>query len=245
MLPRPLESRRPSRPAVACALVLAVAPAGAAAQDRDARFWTLGAQARAGAAITLQPRDEPGDVTLLNGSGFQGPGFGFAGVARYRLHPSIALQFEAGVGSYRMTGWAERGEERRELTLEHVSIELGAFVQGAVQLGVIELFAGLGVVPRIGTTADITDTYRGSTPPDAAPIAATTTAFPIAAELGVAWSNDRVRLPISVRGAWNAAYPDRTLDRLSDWRSFDDRGRYAVEHDFDVLATVGIDLPLR
>lgn len=236
---------RPRRAALGASLVLALSPALAEASEADTRYWTLGAQARAGAAITVQPNDQPGDVTLLYGSGFQGPGFGFAGVARCRLHPAVALQFELGVGSYRLTGWAARDDERRELTLEHVSIELGALVQGSMLLGSIELFAGLGVTPRVGTTADITDTYRGSTPPDAAPVAATAVAFPIAAELGFAWTGNRVRLPVSVRGMWNASYPDRTIDRLSDWRSFDDRGRYAVEHDFDVLAVVGVDLPLR
>jgi hypothetical protein len=209
-----------------------------ASEPADSR-WSIGASFAAGLALTSRPEDQAGQVTLLYGTGFRGPGFRGVAYGRYRLHEHVLLQLELGAGRYRGNGYASRGEVRRDLDLKHTAVEVAALVH--IPIGVLEAFVGLGIAPRIGVSSSIRDSASEQNPPDRAPLAATTNGFPLVAELGFAPRVQSLRFPIAFRAGWNVAYPARTVDRLVDWSSFDDRGRYLVEHDFDLLVLIGVD----
>lgn len=221
-------------------LCVLVATPAQASEGNESR-WSVGASFGAGLALTSRPEDRPGQVTLLYGTGFRGSGLRGVVYGRYRVHQRVQLQLELGAGRYRLNGYASRGDLRRDLDLTHSAVELAALVHVPFRWRALEAFAGLGVAPRIGTSSSIRDSAGGRNPADLAPLAATSNAFPLVVELGFAPHIQSLRFPVAFRAGWNVAYPARTVDRLVEWSSLNDRGRYLIEHDFDLLVTVGID----
>jgi hypothetical protein len=231
--------------AAACAVCVALVALAAAPLAAEPG-WHVGAALAGGVGVTSRPEDGAGELTLLHGTGFQGPAVRLAVVAHRDVAPFATVGAELGYGRYQLNGFATRAGETRELTLTHAGIELLAIARVHVPLDRVRPALGFGLGPRIGLSARLRDSAAGTPGIDPAPRGARDIGFPLLIEAGAAvrvstgWD-----LALRVRGAWNVAYPATTGDRLSGWSSFDDVGEYRVEHDVDVLVALEVTRALR
>lgn len=233
--------------ALLAASATTIAPPAAHAQAPDdprsasATSWSLRAQA--GGSITGRPEDGPGEVTLLLGTGFTGPAFGFEAGVRHLVTELVGVRAALGIVRAQGTGWANVDDTRRELTLSFVALELPVLLEVTwPPNAVVAPWAAVGVAPRVGVAASATESRTGFIEDRGAPAIARTTSLLLLGEAGIAFQQGRFRVPVGVRVAWNATYPATTRDRLPSFRSTEDPGAYLVENDLTVVATFGLDI---
>jgi len=204
----------------------------------------ISARVGVGGVITGRPADNPGEPTLLYGSGFSGLGFRIAGGVSLEVVSDLKLRAELGVGRSTQQGFARAENEELELRLGLTTLELPFGVEYGFDLGPLDLFAQAGVGPRFGVAARATEErigFSAGTPPIEVRLG---TSWLVHFEAGGAVELGDVRVPFGVRWAYNLSYPNTTRERFDPYNGLDDPGAYLVENDFVILFTTGVDFEL-
>jgi hypothetical protein len=202
---------------------------------------SFGIAAGVGAAVTGRPDDTIDAPTLLNSSGYSGLALRFQGHANYRLSQTLRLRAALAFARYRMTGFAETSNTRRELSLDLNAIEFLPSFEFNRDLGPVILIAGVDAGVRFGLSATATEERTGFSSDTPAPAVSTAVNLLAGAHAGVAIDLGALQIPITGVALWNVTYPDTTLERLRDFQSTESPGAYTVDNDFVFMALVGID----
>ena len=202
---------------------------------------SFGVAAGLGAAVTGRPDDAVDAPTLLNGSGYSGLAARFQGHANYRLSQTLRLRAALAFARYRMAGFAETSNTRRELTLDLNAIEFLPSFEFNRDLGPVILIAGVDAGVRFGLSATATEERTGFSSDTPAPAVRTAVNVLAGAHAGFAIDLGALQIPITGVALWNVTYPNTTLERLRDFQNTESPGAYTVDNDFVFIALIGVD----
>ena len=193
-----------------------------------------------------RPEDLPGEVTLLSGSAFSGPGFVVGpSYEIVGLLPSISLETGLLYTRTSATGFEQRGMQKREVLIESASMRLPLWLKLRFPSSkAIGFHFGLGAEVLYGFSSGVT--VREESVPLGESLdleTASVTAFHLSGQFGVEFDLVKLRIPLNVHVTFNPGAGGTTKDRYVAY-SEDDPGPFKSEFDYELLFLLGLTLPL-
>jgi len=227
---------------LALGVLLSTAHAPAAVASDDHHGLSLGLRLGLGGAIVGRAADQPGQVTLLYGSGYTGSAVRVGLTGAYGFGSRFRVRMEAMYARHAAAGFAETDTSRRELHFAARALEFPVILEVFHQFGIVEPYAQVGLGPRFGLFARSEDRRFGFVVDEPGPEIRPGNALVGHFEVGVGFHAHRFRVPIGVRATRNLSYPGTTRGRVENPHDVSNPGRYTVDYDYTFLFTVGIDL---
>jgi hypothetical protein len=247
-------NRRPSfagQLLVALALLLVSPPLSAQGADRAADpsperdRVELGLLLGGGFYHLNAPEDPAGATTFLFGSAFSGGGFTVGPSAAFELMPWLGLGVDLLFSTVEVTGNAESGDLRREVSFSEQTLRLDLLARLILPLEQPEIDIGLGVELALPLASGVSESVTGFDPGADPPLESTSSVWVLPlAHLGVSIRLGRVTIPLALRLGWNPAYPDTTAERFETFASVEEPGPFTVGVDWYVGGLVGVRFAL-
>ena len=191
-------------------------------------------------AFLSQPSDPAGSLTYLYGSSFSGGGLTVAPSVVFDLTPIFSLQTDLGYTGTWLSGFAEDGERRIDVSITDHSLELALVALLDFDFSAIDLEVGLGPKLSVGVAGSLEEEFINNPVPDGGINVATSTWVGLVTQLGVTFESSTADIPIAARFTWNPAYPDTTADRFDGFVDADDPGTFLLGSDWSVSLSVGV-----
>ncbi len=229
-------TRRPLTAALIGAIALMFALPVSATPTRITVGGTIGGQY----AFLSQPSDPAGSLTYLYGSSFSGGGLNVAPSVVFDFTPIFSLQTDLGYSGTWLSGFAEDGVRRINVSITDHALELAVIALLDFDFSAIDLEIGLGPELSVGIAGSLEEEFLNNPVPDGGIDVTTSTWVGLVTQLGVTFESSAVDIPIAARFTWNPAYPDTTADRFDGFVDEDDPGAFILGSDWSMSLSVGV-----
>ena len=192
-------------------------------------------------SVLERPDDAVGEPTFMNGTAFSGVGFSVGVNVELKIWEVIHADLGVFLSFKHGEGWQRNETQSRELILSTMDLRLPLLIKG-----VFELFEGfrvaVGLGPEfvlgVGSSLEITET--NVLPEEQLNIKpAKQNGIFLATMVSVDYALGPVRIPLTLRFAYNPAVGSTTPERFSGWQSPENPGAFRTEFNWDLQLHLG------
>src|SRR5690606_28990168 len=226
------------------ALIAAVlgVPSAVNADDVDGPLLQMGAVVGVNRSILTAPDDREGESQFMSGAALNGFGFGFGGTLRAAIMPFLSVHADVLFSWDRATGFEERGELRRELSISTFRMRIPVLLMAGYANNTWRIEGGVGpeiAIPFV-SSGELDET---NVPANESFDLAVTGALSFGIAFGISGAyrvTEDIWIPTTFRAGFFPTVGSKSSSRFDGYVSPTEPGALIVDYDWTILWTVGV-----
>lgn len=212
------------------------------AEADDGPILQIGPSVGLNRSILTGPDDATGEPQFMSGAAFNGFGLAFGASVRAAIMPFLAVTADLLVSWDRATGYEERGDLRRELSMSTWRLRVPILLTGGWATNTWRVEAGVGpeIAIPLATSAELKERnipVNQAFDLDVSGALSFGLAFGLSAAFRV---SDSLWIPTTARFGWFPTVSSKSTGRFDGYVSPQQPGALFVEYDWTFVWTTGV-----